>query len=189
MEWSRTSSENVAPKKPAGGPDKCRPAASNEPCAKCGRINHTIAECHAGINKCRWCGSPDHSIATCPRRQKVVEKAVARLVPSPHQENLPLKPPMAGRAYIMSKKEATASGTVVTGTLFLNSKPFCVWFDSGATHSFISTQAALQLNLKQNKEWANSRISLPNGQAIECLILYKHVPIVIAEHEFPVDLT
>jgi len=65
---------------------------------------------------------------------------------------------------------------------------FVFYLTRGATHSFISTQAALQLNLKQNKKRANYRNSLPKGQTIECLVLYKHVPIVIAEHEFPVDL-
>ena len=88
----------------------------------------------------------------------------------------------------MSKKEATVSGTVVTGTLFLNSKPFCVLYDSSVTHSFISTKAALQLNLTQNKVWMNYRISLPNGQVIECPVLYKHVHMVIANLEFPGDL-
>ena len=87
----------------------------------------------------------------------------------------------------MSKKEAAISGTVVTGTLFLNSKPFCVLFDSGATHSFISPHAALQLTLRTHEERVNYRISLPNGQVIACPILYRHVPIVIADYEFPGD--
>jgi len=43
------------------------------------------------------------------------------------------------------------------------------------------------LNLKQNKEWANYRIGQPNRQAIECFVLYKHIPIEIVEHEFPGD--
>ena len=34
----------------------------------------------------------------------------------------------------------------------------------------------------------NYRISLPNGQVIACPILYRHVPIVIADYEFPGDL-
>jgi len=46
----------------------------------------------------------------------------------------------------------------------------------------------LQLNLTKNKEWANYRISLPNRQVIECPVLYKHVLIVIVEHEFLEDL-
>ena len=92
---------------------------------------------------------PEHWIATCPRRQKVIEKGVARLVPLPCQG--PSKPPISGQAYVMSKKEATVSSTTVTGTLLLNSKPFCALFDSGATHSFIFTRAVLQLNLEKIK--------------------------------------
>jgi len=88
----------------------------------------------------------------------------------------------------MSKKEATISGTVVTGTLFLNSKSFCVLFDSSATHSFICTHVVLQLTLKTHEERVSYRISLPNGQVIACPILYRHVPIVIADCEFPGDL-
>ena len=37
---------------------------------------------------------------------------------------------------MMSKKEATTSSTVVSGTLFINSKPFCVLFDSSADSFF-----------------------------------------------------
>ena len=44
------------------------------------------------------------------------------------------------------------------------------------------------MNLKRNKKWTNYRISLPNRQAKECLVLYRHVPIIIAKHEFPGDL-
>jgi len=135
-----------------------------------------------------WCGSHDHSTITYPRRQKAIEKGVVRTVPPPRQGNMPLKLPRARRAHIMSKKKAIVTDTVVTGTFFLNSKSFCVLFDSGATHSFISICAALQLNLKQNTKWANYKISLSNRQVIECLVLYKLVPIVIAEHEVPGDL-
>jgi len=127
-----TSSENIVQKKPAAGPDEGRPATSKEPCAKCGRTNHTTAECCVDTNKCMRRRSPDHSIATFPRR--AVEKGVARPIPPPRQRNLPSKPSTARRAYIMSKKEAIISGTVVTGTLFLNSKPFYILFDSVVTH-------------------------------------------------------
>jgi len=88
----------------------------------------------------------------------------------------------------MSKKEAATSGTVVTGTLFLNSKPFCVLFDSGATHLFISTQSAMQLNLENRRMEANYRIKLPNDFVIECPIAYKLVPITISGTTFSVDL-
>jgi len=51
---------------------------------------------------------------------------------------------------VHNEQEASNSGTMVTGTLLLNSKPFSILFDSGATHSFISTRAASPLNLGGN---------------------------------------
>ena len=63
-----TSSESVAQKKTVAGPNKSHPATSKEPCAKCGRTNHTTTECRVGTNKYMWCGSLDHSIVTCLRR-------------------------------------------------------------------------------------------------------------------------
>jgi len=88
----------------------------------------------------------------------------------------------------MSKKEAATSGTVVTGTHFLNSMPFCVLFDSGANHSFISTGSALQLDLEHAKIEANYRIKLSNDYIVDCPILYKYVPISLGESIFPGDL-
>jgi len=37
-------------------------------------MNHTIAECCMGTNKCTWCVDPNHSIGICPRRQKAIQK-------------------------------------------------------------------------------------------------------------------
>jgi len=87
----------------------------------------------------------------------------------------------------MSKNESSNSSTVVTGTLFLNSMPFFVLFDSGATNSFISTRAALLLNVEDNKEGVNYKIGLLNGHVIKCSTLYKGVPIMIGERRFPRD--
>ena len=86
------------------------------------------------------------------------------------------------------KKEAASSGTVVTATLFLNSKPFCVLFDSGATHSFTSTRSAMQLNVENRMTKTNYRIKLPNDSVVECPISYKLVPITIGGTTFYVDL-
>ena len=73
-------------------------------------------------------------IAAYPRQLKAIEKGVVKPLAPPRQVPAPQKPPVIGRAYIMSKKEASNFGTLVTGTLFLNSKPFSMLFDSGITH-------------------------------------------------------
>jgi len=99
-----------------------------------------------------WCDSIEHMIATCPRHLKAVERGVVKPLAPPRQVLAPQKPAAVGRAYIMSKKEASNFGIMVNGTLLLNSKPFSVLFDSGATYSFISTRAASLLNLEGDKE-------------------------------------
>ena len=78
---------------------------------------------------------------------------------------------------MMSKKQATTSSTIVTRTLFLNSKSFCVLFDSSATHSFISTRSVLQLDLESVKVETNYRIKLPKDSIVDCSIFYKHILI------------
>jgi len=55
-------------------------------------------------------------------------------------------------------------------------------------HSFISTQATLQLNLESMKVEVNYRIKLPNDSIVKCSILYKHIPISIDGTILPGDL-
>jgi len=184
----KVPNDNISFKKPVVSSAESHVLESSEPCGKCGRTNHRTSECCAGINKCLWCGSTEHTVATYPKRLSVVEKGVVKSSSPPHQVQAPEKPFIVGRAYITSKKEASNSGTVVTGTLFLNSKPFSVLFNSGATHSFISTRAALLLNLEDNKEEVEYKIGLLNGHVLKCSTLYKDVPIMIGGHRFPGDL-
>jgi len=97
------------------------------------------------------CGSPEHLIAACPQKLKAVDKGVAKSLAPPRQEAPPPSSAVVRRAYIMSKKKASTFGMVVIGTLLLISKPFYVLFDLGATHSFISTRSAMQLNLEDRR--------------------------------------
>jgi len=86
-----------------------------------------------------WSGNLEHLITTCPQRLKVVVKGITKPLAPPYQGLAAKRPASVERVYVMSKKEAATSGMVVTGTLFSNSKPFCILFSSSATYSFIST--------------------------------------------------
>jgi len=79
---------------------------------------------------------------------KVVDKGAAKPFALPCQGPPPLRPAAVGRWHMMSKTEVAISGTVVAETLLLNSKPFSALLHLGATHSFISTRSAVQLNLE-----------------------------------------
>ena len=109
--------------------------------------------------------------------------------PWPHLTKGPPARPMAiGRAYVMSKKEAATSGMIVTGTLFLNSNPFCVLFNSGTTHSFITIRSTMPMNLENTKSKTNYRIKLSNDSIVEYPISYKLIPITIGAVPFLRDL-
>jgi len=86
-----------------------------------------------------------------------------------------------------SKKEDVTYYTVVTGTLFLNSQPFCVSFDPATTHSFISSRCVMQLNLKNRKVINQLLDQLSNDSIVECPISYKLVPITIGGVTLPGD--
>ena len=109
---------------------------------------------------------PEHLITACPRRLKVVDKGAAKPLALLYYRPPPSRRTVTGRAYMISKKEAVASGMVVTRTLFLNLKPFCVLFDLDATHSFISTRSAMKLNLENWTIETNYRIKLPNDSKV-----------------------
>jgi len=168
----------VNQKKPSPAPPKSYHAGSTTPCAKCGRTNHTTPECRVGTNKCIWCGSAEHLIVACLRRMKVIDRGAVKPLDPPCQGAPPLRSAAIGREYVMSKKEATTSNTVVTGTLFLNSEPFCVLFDSGVTPLFISTQFSMQLNPEDRRTEINYRIKLLNDCVIKFPISYKLAPTV-----------
>jgi len=87
----------------------------------------------------------------------------------------------------MSKTEAATSSTVVTGTLFLNSKPFYALFESSATLSFIS-RSSMQLNLDDRRTKTNYSVKVPIDTMIECPMSDKLVSITIGGATCLVDL-
>ena len=70
----------------------------------------------------------------------------------------------------------------------LNSKPFYILFNLGATHSFIFTRSSMQLKLENRKAKTNYRTKLSNNSTAECLISYELISITIGVIIFPKDL-
>ena len=118
--WNdRGASSNImASKKPTISSVKSSTTGPPEPCRKCSRMNHHTSECRIGTNQCVWCGSTDHLITACLKRLRAVEKGVAKPLAPLRQVPAPPRPPVVGRAYIMNRKEAANSSTVITGTFF-----------------------------------------------------------------------
>ncbi|XP_057249386.1 uncharacterized protein LOC130590832 [Beta vulgaris subsp. vulgaris] len=140
-------------------------------CNKCGRQGHMTNECRRGSDQCYRCGKPGHMIKNCPipdwRSGNVANRGQRNGQMSGYggnagnaNKNPPRGPPQAGRVFMMQRDEAEADDTVITGTFPVNSVPAYVLFDSGASHSFISSAFSRSLNAKPCSEF--SAMSAPS---------------------------
>ena len=77
---------------------------------------------------------------------------------------------------------------VVTGNFSIKTHPVEVLFDSGATHSFISTRLVKILWLVPVSEPTRLNIALPDGKAINCKEVCINCPIQIHGYNFLADL-
>ncbi|MFG1569937.1 retroviral-like aspartic protease family protein [Staphylococcus aureus] len=66
----------------------------------------------------------------------------------------------------MTRDEAFASDTVVTGTLLFNNKPARVLFDSGATHSFVAADFAAEHKFPMTPLGLNLSVNTPSGTSL-----------------------
>jgi len=93
-----------------------------------------------------------------------------------------------GRAYVNNKKQAHEAANVIPGMLTFNSVPLVVLFNTGATHSFISSNALSRIGCQLHKSLTNLLVSLLAGQGVESHVMFKNCPLSINQEVFEVDL-
>ena len=81
-----------------------------------------------------------------------------------------------GKINFTTLAELPEGAPIMMGTFSINHKPAVILFDSGATHSFISTKCGARLGLDPNHTKASYMITTPGGKMASNLIL-RHVPI------------
>ncbi|XP_074278660.1 uncharacterized protein LOC141602255 [Silene latifolia] len=92
-----------------------------------------------------------------------------------------------GKLFMMGKEAAAEDAHVQSGTFLVNFKLSYVSFDSGITHSFISSEHAKTLEFSGHKVIRDD-VEIPYGKSIKYSKLYKGIPIVIKDVMFSVDL-
>ncbi|KAL0546451.1 hypothetical protein IC582_016360 [Cucumis melo] len=150
-------------------------AARGKPlCTTCGK--HHLGRCLFGTRTCFKCRQKGHTTDRCPLR--LTGNAQNQGAGAPHQ----------GRVFATNKTEAEKAGTVVTGTLPVLGHYALVLFDSGSSHSFISSTFVLHARLEVEPLHHVLSVSTPSGECMLSKEKVKACQIEIAGHVIEVTL-
>ncbi|GJY07520.1 putative reverse transcriptase domain-containing protein [Tanacetum coccineum] len=104
-------------------------------CTTCGKPHPGV--CYKATGGCFTCGSTQHKVKDCPQAKQ--------------KQNMPTDfarlPPTTGRVYATTRDQAAKTSGTITGILYIDDRTVFVLFDTGATHSIISTTFAKKLNM------------------------------------------
>ncbi|KAL0541388.1 hypothetical protein IC582_021430 [Cucumis melo] len=150
-------------------------AARGKPlCTTCGK--HHLGRCLFGTRTCFKCRQEGHTADRCPLR--LTGNAQNQGAGAPHQ----------GRVFATNKTEAEKADTVVTGTLPVLGHYALVLFDSGSSHSFISSAFVLHARLEVEPLHHVLSVSTPSGECMLSKEKVKACQIEIAGHVIEVTL-
>ncbi|KAL0537620.1 hypothetical protein IC582_026603 [Cucumis melo] len=150
-------------------------AARGKPlCTTCGK--HHLGRCLFGTRTCFKCRQEGHTADRCPLR--LTGNAQNQGAGAPHQ----------GRVFATNKTEAERAGTVVTGTLLVLGHYALVLFDSGSSHSFISSAFVLHARVEVEPLHHVLSVSTPSGECMLSKEKMKACQIEIAGHVIEVTL-
>ncbi|KAL0560548.1 hypothetical protein IC582_000953 [Cucumis melo] len=142
-------------------------------CTTCGRVHG--GRCLAGSGVCFRCRQPGHTADVCPRKPF---------------ETTPPQPSAAqqGRVFATTRQEAERAGTVVTGTLPILGHYAFVLFDSGSSHSFISSVFVQHVGLEVEPLGSVLSVSTPSGEVLLSKEQIKACRVEIANRMLDVTL-
>ncbi|KAL0560424.1 hypothetical protein IC582_000829 [Cucumis melo] len=150
-------------------------AARGKPlCTTCGK--HHLGRCLFGTRTCFKCRQEGHTADRCPLRVTGITQNQG--AGAPHQ----------GRVFATNRTEAEKAGTVVTGTLPVLGHYALVLFDSGSSHSFISSAFVSHARLEVEPLHQILSVSTPSGECMLSKEKVKACQIEIAGHVIEVTL-
>src|SRR6266508_3444209 len=147
---------------------------------------------------CYHCRNPGHMIANCPLRNLpqvsvnptprpaalAAGRAESQASAQPRRINQSFG---RGRVNFVTTQEAEETPEVVLGKFPVNSAPAIVLFDSGASHSFISSKFAANHGIPTVLLKKPLLMQSPGG-SIRCLLECPRVKILLSGVEFLADL-
>jgi hypothetical protein len=138
------------------------------------------------INRCFNCGSPAHFVKDCPQPKRTFPGQAS----NSNSKNKGKKQVMQvrqGRVNFTTLSELPEGAPVMTGTFILHHHPAIILFDSGATHSFISTRFGTKIGLDFYPTSETYMITTPGGRMASSQIC-RGVPIQLGSTLIRTDL-
>ncbi|XP_062075883.1 uncharacterized protein LOC133780013 [Humulus lupulus] len=147
---------------------------ANKECLKCTKRH--FGECRA--KACYKCGKERHIKRNCPLWNQAGNKEE----PKKDDKYVP------ARVFAITQAEADASPSVVSGQIPMANTTCKVLFDSGASHSFISSSLVNHVNVPIELFNVGFETMLPSGEIVISKNWVKVVPLWIDGRELYVDL-
>uniref|UniRef100_A0A7N2MWN1 RNA-directed DNA polymerase n=1 Tax=Quercus lobata TaxID=97700 RepID=A0A7N2MWN1_QUELO len=173
------SGNNSSSNKPENkNPPQNAQGRSLNACPTCGRF-HGDKLCFFEGKACYNCGKTGHLARSCTSPQ---QNSMAQ--PGKNDQRRKAQ----GRVFALTPQDVQASDTVVTGILPLFSNFAKTLFDSGSTHSFISSRYAKLCDKKPGLMDYDLSVATPMGDSLVCNFMLKSCVIKIEDKEMLADL-
>nr|GEX58972.1 putative reverse transcriptase domain-containing protein [Tanacetum cinerariifolium] len=153
---------------------------SHPVCTTCGRRHP--GECRRAAGICFKCGQAGHLLKDCKKNTTASTSGQADK-----------KPGASGRVFAITEDHATTTSRTITGTLFIYGHAVFVLFDTGATHSVISTVFASRVTTTPTLLDHVLCISTPMQDSVRITHVYRDLPLqfddkIRAINAFPLDM-
>ncbi|XP_077242571.1 uncharacterized protein LOC143883093 [Tasmannia lanceolata] len=151
---------------------------------KCGEIGHRIEEYPMMVGDSQ--SFQRTPVQTKSIQSRTIQNRTALAFPAAQSRSD--RPRLPGRLHALTHQDAQTVGSVVSGTLPDASSYAYVLFDSGATHSFVSSSYAMLHSLSVMLMNHDLCISTPVGSDLVANSVSKMCPIRIWDRELVADL-
>jgi hypothetical protein len=138
--------------------------------------------------RCFNCGSPFHFIKDCPQPRRSFQGQTSNPInKGKGKGKKQVVQVRQGRVNLTTLSELPVGTPIMTGTFSINHQPVIVLFDSGATHSFISSKCGTKLGLDLYPTSGVYMIATPGGK-ISSNQVCRSVPIQMGKNQMRTDL-
>ncbi|GAU51804.1 hypothetical protein TSUD_415920, partial [Trifolium subterraneum] len=157
----------------------------SDKCYRCGKIGHRSFECKKDKDVCYSCGKEGHKSKEC----KATTPTCFNCGEEGHKSPECKKPKkITGKVFALNGEGADQVDNLIRGTCFIHDTPLIAIIDTGATHSFISTDCMKRLNIPVYEMSGCMNIETPASGSDITRLVCRNCPVSVFGRHFGMDL-